>query len=68
VSDLPNPEDEVEVERPYETAEARLGHHPDGGPGLSEDIAQQAAAGQGGPEGEEQAAQQAPASEGKLDG
>jgi hypothetical protein len=66
VSDLPNPEDEIE--RPYETAEARLGRHPDGGPGLSEDIAQQAAAGQGGPEGEEQAARQAPASEGELDG
>jgi hypothetical protein len=66
VSDLPNPEDEVE--RPYETAEAQLGHHHDGGPGLSEDIAQQAAAGQGGQHGEEQAAQQAPASEGKLDG
>ena len=53
-------------DRPYETAEAAVGNGADGGPELTEDIAQQAATGISSPDADDHAGEQAPASEGAL--
>jgi hypothetical protein len=61
-----SPEGGSSSDRPYETAEAAVGHGADGGPELTEDVAQQAATGISSPDADDQAGKQAPASEGAL--
>ena len=60
------PDVDDQAPRPYEDAEAELGNGADGGPELTEDVAQQAATGISSPDADDHAGEQAPASEGAL--